>query len=140
MGEIVFESSDMSYDEATVQCAAPTLMSSTMLPNNVRSDDSEEDIIRLFNNIQKACDENKLNKLPVFDFIKLYEDRIVSLNQRVAMLNSKMQEMSKEITVERHTALRFETTMLKCTAMAKSLQRSNELYVFERSTHEYFKF
>lgn len=127
MGENVFESSDMPCNETTIQCAAPTLMSSTMLPNNVRSKASEDDMNRLFNNIQKACDENKLNKLPVFDFIKLYEDRIASLNQRVAILTSKMQEMSKEITVERHTALRFETTMLKSTAMAQSLQRSNEL-------------
>lgn len=102
-------------------------MSSAMATNNTRREVSSADFNRLFNNIQKACDENKLNKLPVFDFIKLYEDRIITLNERVAMLNNKLQAMSKEITVEKHTALRFETTMMKCTELAKSLQRSNEL-------------
>lgn len=127
MGETIFESNDTSSGETTIQCSPTMLMSSAMATNNTRREVSSADFNRLFNNIQKACDENKLNKLPVFDFIKLYEDRIITLNERVAMLNNKLQAMSKEITVEKHTALRFETTMMKCTELAKSLQRSNEL-------------
>lgn len=125
MSETIFEPSDITTGETSIQCATTTMMSSTMAAYKVESND--EDFNPVFNKIQKACDENKLNKLPVLDFIKLYEDRIVALNQRVAMLNNKMQGMSKEITIEKHTALRFETTMLRCTAMAKSLQHSNEL-------------
>lgn len=98
-----------------------------MPTSNTRREVISDDFDRLFHNIQKACDENKLNKLPVFDFIKLYEDRIITLNERVAMLNNRLHGMSKEITVEKHRALRFEMTMMKGTELAKSLQRSNEL-------------
>lgn len=127
ISETIFESNDTSDGATAIQCSPSMLMSSTIGSNNSRSEISNDDFNRLLNTIQKACDENKLNKLPVFDFIKLYEDRIITLNERVAMLNNKLQVMSKEITVEKHTSLRFETTMMKCTELAKSLQRSNEL-------------
>lgn len=125
MGDTIFEMDDISHGENTIQCSSS--MSSTMLVNNVRREVSDDDFLRLHNTIQKACDENKLNKLPVFDFIKLYEHRIVALNQQIAMLKNKLQATSMEISIGKQTALRFETTMLKCTEMAKSLQQSNEL-------------
>lgn len=127
MSETIFESSDMGQDETTIKCLPSPFMGTTMTSNNTRLDVSDEDSNKLFDRIQKACDENKLNKLPVFDFIKLYEDRIVIMNQRVALMTSKLQELTKEITIEKKTSIGLETTMLKSTEMAKSLQRSNEL-------------
>lgn len=129
ISKTIFEPNELANGEVTVQSPSIMMISSTTVATNVRNNDNDNDFNRLYNAIQKACIENKFDKLPIFDFIKLYEDRIVVLNQRVAMLNNKLNELTKEITVEKHTSLRFETTIQKCTEMVKSLHRSNELYV-----------
>lgn len=127
MAETLFDATEVASGETTLQCVPPPLMSSTMISNNVRDVASDDDSEKLIARIQKACDENKLNKVPVSDFIKLYEDRLTIQNQQIAAMECKLQEMSKDITREKHTSLRLETTMLRCTEMAKSLQGSNEL-------------
>lgn len=128
----ILESCDMSqdgatiqYDPSTMQCPPPAMKGDRL---------NEDDFIELFDRVQQACDDNKLNKLSVFDFVRLHEDGMVVLKQRIARLQNQMQILSKEITFEKHATLRYETTLMKCTAWAQSLLRSNELLMEDKVT------
>lgn len=103
------------------------IMSTTVLANETRHDVSEDDFARLFNRIQTAYDTNKLNVVREFDFVKLYEERINILNKDLIRSRNKLEECSADLTYERHKSLQYETSLMRCTEMVKSLRQTNEL-------------
>lgn len=95
---------------------------------NIRQNKITEDSFhRVFLTIQKACDENKLNRIHVTDFINLYQCRIDILNRDIEILNDKLHGMTNELTTIQHARISSERNLMRSMDLGNTLMKSNEV-------------